>query len=359
MKQQIVAIKKVTQNKNRLTVHEAETLASQIKRITQEAEVHFKSGESKLKSCAPLIERMIECKGESGKDGWQLIGYKNFEDWARENLNYKYVYSRTFYKATLALIELKKSTSQDIVEFVKNARVAHLAAVGNAPEGSRAKAVMLAKEIGGSNLSERIIEDAVEKLKPVGIEEDKLKVLTSSLTATSKEWMKVKNAANIATLSAALSYWQKELHSKPREKTIESRIRALSERIEYLNGKKPSSISQQTSERQDIRKELSIDFSSGGLLSIEDSETFSTYIKVVPKDKIWKEVQNIKDERDRLIDNLEEAGGEIIGLTKQVNELKQELEIVKQNQAVVRSEWEVELVDIVTQLNNRTNLVLN
>lgn len=376
MKQQIVAIKKFEENKNKLTVHEAENLAGQIKRLTKEAEEHFKTGESKLKTCAPLIERMIECKGEGGKNGWQLIGYKSFKEWSLDHLDYKRSYTRIFYKAALAYIELRKSQEQEIVEFLKDAPVAHLAAIGGAPEGERVKAVKIAKEmveeIGEDNLSERLIGNAVEKLKPVGVEEEKLKTLTShTLTATNKEWIKVKHSANTETLSSALSYWKKQPQSNnpDRQRQVECRIKVLSDRIEYLSGKpqprssptvkKVGNRSGERAERQDEKKNLALEFSVGGLLSIEDPETLSNYIKVVPCERIFQELENAREERDRLMDNLDTAALEIVSLNQEINNLKQENQILRRNQKVIRSEWELEIVNVVGGLNGRKTLVLN
>jgi hypothetical protein len=375
MKPQIMTIQKVEQNKSRLTLQEAKALAEQIKTTAKEAEVHFKSGESKLKTCAPLIERMIKCKGEGGKDGWELMGYKNFNEWSKEHLQYDYPYARTFYKAIVAYIELKESNSQTIVEFTKDAAVSQLAAIGSAPEGSRVELVMAAKEIaeevGSRIISERIIQSALKKLKPTGVEEDKLETLTSELAASNKEWRKTTYGANVATLNKAKEYWEKELPQAEKKKLVESRIKSLSQRINYLEGKVPSGEEQQPitrkerqeiqAEKKEVKKNLSIEFATGGLLSIEDPETFSTYIEVVPKERIWNELQNIKERQEKLMDNLDDAGSEIVRLTQQIKRLEAENKELKKKQGIARGEWgwELDVTDIVAQLNGKKTVVFS
>jgi hypothetical protein len=371
MKPQIMAIQKLGQNEGKLTVQEARSLADQIKATAKEAEVHFKTGESKLKSCAPLIERMIKGKGEGGKDGWELIGYTGFTEWAREHLSYEYGYSRTFYKAIVAYIELKQSKSQAVVEFTKDAAVAQLAAVGSAPEGSRIEIVMTAKEIakeeGSRIISERIIQNAVEKLKPTGVEEEKLEALTSSLTASNKEWRKVKHGANKATLEKAIKHWEKELPNTDKKKQVEARIKALSERVDYLEekgtpGKQQTIKTRETQgEKIEAKKNLSIEFATEGILSIEDPQTLSTYIEVVPKERIWVELQNIKEKQEKLMDNLDDAGFEIISLKKEVERLKNENKELKRKSELAIAEvgWELNVADIIGQLNGKKSLVFN
>lgn len=380
MKPQIMTIQKVEQNKSKLTVQEARALADQIKATAKEAEAHFKTGESKLKTCAPLIERMMKCKGEEGKNGWELIGYKNFTEWAKEHLKYEYVYSRIFYKAIIAYIELRECNSQAIVEFTKNAAVAQLAAIGSAPEGSRAEVVIAAKEIakeeGSTTISERIIQNAVKKLKPKGVEEEKLETLTSDLiTASHSNWRKTKHNANIATLSKAIEYWQKELPKTDKgtqiEKQIELRIKALNDRITYLEEKDQPSKGQQAenkkerkevqAEKKEAKSNLLIEFTTEGLLSIEDPQTLSAYIEVVPKERIWNELQTIKERQERLMDNLDEAGNEIVSLTQEIKRLEAENEKLRKEKTALRGEWswELNMAQVVAQLNGKNTLVFS
>ena len=364
---EILQIKKAEKNIGRLTKAEAQSLADEIARLMREAEQHFKSGESKLKTCAPLIKRMSRSNGERGEDGWALLGYAGYEDWAEKVLKFKYSYARTFFKAVQTRIELEESTKQDVVEFLKNAPVAQLAALGEAPEGEREKALFKAKELAAEQpLSRRIIEDAVEAIQPVDVEPEKLRVLTSEKGPTNKEWIKTKNAANLATLEAALSYWQQDYQTNPTAPTS-ARIERLSERIDYLKGKeskKEYPISEPKNsdlkaERQLSRQQFKEDLKIGGLLDIEDPETLKTYVKVIPPVEMWEELQDLKEEREILMEDLDEAGHEIVQLSERVKVLEQEVQTLKQHQKALISEWEIEVVDAVAQFNNRRSVVLN
>jgi sulfur carrier protein ThiS len=56
---------------------------------------------------------------------------------------------------------------------------------------------------------------------------------------------------------------------------------------------------------------------------------------------------------------LDTAALEIVSLNQEINNLKQENQILRRNQKVIRSEWELEIVNVVGGLNGRKTLVLN